>query len=79
MHEVPWSRSSLVSDDVFIVDCGEDLYVWVGKGSTTAEREQSMLISHSFLEELGRTETTRIHRVKEGQEGKLEQFLAEFE
>merc|ERR1712029_1181080 len=78
-EEVLMSKSNLASDHVFIVDCGHDLYVWVGKASTNAERGQSMLISYSFLEELGRSETTRVHRVKEGQEHQCQHFLPQFE
>ena len=78
VSEVPFSEDSLVSDDAFIIDCSDDLFVWVGKNSTTAEKRESMQISYRFLEELGRLETTRVHRIKEGQEHKSEIYLNVF-
>ncbi len=38
--EVPLSRSSLKSDDVFIVDGNSQLYCWVGKNANREERFQ---------------------------------------
>lgn len=31
-------RSSLNSDDVFVFDTGNSIYVWIGKGASTNER-----------------------------------------
>ncbi|KAL3763153.1 hypothetical protein ACHAW5_004656 [Stephanodiscus triporus] len=78
MKEVPPSKSSLVSDDVCIVDAGSDAYVWIGKGATTAEKQQAMLLSSRYLKEIGRYESTRVTRVLEGQEGRCKPFLEVF-
>ena len=73
------SIETLASDDVFIADCGSDLYIWVGEDSSSEQKEQSMMIAYGFLRELERSETTRVHRIKEGEEHRNESFLAEFE
>ena len=44
------SRSSLDSKDVFIADTGKNLFVWVGKGASEAERKNAMTYAHvSYL------------------------------
>ena len=72
------AKSSLVSDDVCIVDVGDNAYVWIGEGSTKAEKQQAMMISYSYLEEMGRLDSTCVTRVMEGQEARCPQFLAVF-
>merc|ERR1711862_71687 len=78
VKEVPLKKSGLVSDDVCIVDVGDNVYIWVGKGSTVAERQQSMLISNRYLKSLGRSSETNITRVMEGQETRCRPFLKVF-
>jgi len=78
MKEVPLKQSSLSSDDVCIVDVGKNVYIWVGKGSTMAEKQQSMLISNRYLKSLGRSHETCITRVMEGQEKRCPTFLKAF-
>lgn len=78
VKEVPLDRSGLVSDDVCIVDVGRDVYVWIGKGSTAAEKQQSMIISNRYLKALGRSDETRVTRVMEGQEKRCSSFVKVF-
>lgn len=78
VKEVPLNKSSLVSDDVCIVDVGKHVYIWIGKGSTVAEKQQSMLISGRYLKSLGRSNETSITRVLEGQEKRCHPFLKVF-
>jgi len=78
VKEVPLGKSSLVSDDVCIVDAGKDVYIWIGKGSTVAEKQQSMVISNRYLKLLGRSNEARITRVMEGQEKRCHPFLKVF-
>ena len=75
---MPCSRKSLVSDDVCIVDVGGSVYVWVGEGSTLAEKQQSMMIVDRHLREMGRAESTRVERVMEGEEKRCPSFAAVF-
>ena len=40
------SRSSLDSKDVFIIDTGKSLFVWVGKGASDGEKKNAMTYAH---------------------------------
>ncbi|XP_074661046.1 gelsolin-like protein 2 [Tubulanus polymorphus] len=42
-------KSMLDSADVFIVDTGDHLYVWTGKGASTSERKNSLSYGHNYL------------------------------
>jgi len=59
---------NLDSDKVFIVDDGPKVFIWVGKESSTDESRQAMLIVEKHLNALGRSKTTSVMRVLEGQE-----------
>ena len=39
----------LDSKDVFVVDAGNELFVWVGKGASTAEKKNAMAYAHKHL------------------------------
>lgn len=78
VKEIPLDKSGLVSDDVCIVDAGSNVYVWIGKGSTAGERQQSMIVTSRYLKALGRYQNTGITRVLEGQEGRCGAFLKVF-
>lgn len=43
------SQSDLDTKDVFILDTKKALFVWVGKGTSEAERRNAMSYAHSFL------------------------------
>ena len=36
-------KAQLVSEDTFILDCGSEVYVWVGRGSNAPEKKQAMI------------------------------------
>jgi len=38
VKEVPLSKDSLVSNDVFIIDTGDKCFVWIGNDSTPDEK-----------------------------------------
>ena len=77
--EVPFSRSSLASNDVFIIDTmKDDAFVWIGKDSSFAEKHQSMLISYRYLKAMDRYDSTCVTRVLEGQEDRCTPFLEVF-
>mmetsp|Transcript_9081 Transcript_9081/g.20524 ORF Transcript_9081/g.20524 Transcript_9081/m.20524 type:complete len:380 (-) Transcript_9081:1364-2503(-) len=78
VKEVPLSKSALASDDVCIVDAGNNAYVWIGKGSTKGEKQQAMLISYRYLKAMGRYDSTCVTRVMEGQEARCRPFLEVF-
>lgn len=74
VKEVSLSKSSLVTDDVCIVDAGSDAYIWIGTGASNDEKQQAMMISSRYLKTVGRYESTRVTRVLEGQEGRCKPF-----
>jgi len=62
------SKADLVSDEVFILDSGTQLWTWVGKQSTTQERKDAMKKAMHFLKVTNRPKTTPVVRVSEGGE-----------
>ena len=70
------TRDLLNSDDVFIVDVGNKLYVWVGKGASPSERRESMTHAMQYITQNGYPNSTPIERVSDG--GETPTFKAEF-
>lgn len=66
----------IYSDDVFIVDTGSKLSVWVGRGASQAERREGIVRATAYLSQHGYPPSTPIERVAEGAE--TPQFKAEF-
>jgi len=74
MEEVaraPLSRAMLATDDVFIVDITSEVFVWVGKGATPAERRRGMQAAADYLKQRGRPALTKLTKVVEGAEPPL--------
>lgn len=61
----------LVSDDCFILDADSEIFVWVGKGATPAERKESMIYAQKYLTEKKKPSHTPITRVVENAETPL--------
>ena len=70
-------RSMLVTDDVFIMDNGSDITVWVGKRATEQERRGGLATGSAYAEQAGRPKGTRVVKVAEGAEPTT--FKANFE
>ena len=74
MTEVtPVSSKSLKSEDVFILDIGDQVYVWIGLGASKDERGKSLQYATEYLVQHKRPTTLPITRVLEG--GNLTHFL----
>lgn len=69
-------KAMLKSDDVFLVDSGESVFMWVGKGANAAERKEAMRRAIDYLNQNKRPITTPIQRIIEGKENVL--FNAQF-
>lgn len=65
-------RDMLKSDDVFILNTGSEVYVWIGKGATALEKKSGMNYAMQYLGAKKLPPTTRIARILEG--GENEQF-----
>eukprot|EP00522_Entomoneis_paludosa_P008919 CAMPEP_0172452728 /NCGR_PEP_ID=MMETSP1065-20121228/10302_1 /TAXON_ID=265537 /ORGANISM="Amphiprora paludosa, Strain CCMP125" /LENGTH=377 /DNA_ID=CAMNT_0013204833 /DNA_START=717 /DNA_END=1850 /DNA_ORIENTATION=+ len=73
---VPPQSSSLDSNDVFLLDAGKEVYVWVGKGASAREKKQAMVVVQTHLKNFHREKTTKVARVMEGQEKRIQGFAA---
>lgn len=62
------TKDLLKTDDVFIVDAGDTVHVWVGKGASDAERKNAIICATKYLQQNGRSLNTPITRVVEGAE-----------
>jgi gelsolin len=61
-------KSCLKSEDVFFVDNGHTIYVWIGSGTTKNEKSMAIQYATDFLKAAGRPLSTPILRVLEGNE-----------
>lgn len=61
-----FGRNQLDSDDVFIVDTENAVYVWIGSGASKEERSQAFKVANEYLVQYNRPFTTSVVRVVEG-------------
>jgi len=73
---VDFAKSSLHSSDVFIVDVGSEVFVWVGKGTTERERKYALQFGQKYLTQAKKPAWTPLSRVVEGAEN--ESMLSHF-
>ena len=73
--EVPLSRESLKSDDVFILDTWDDIYIWRGRGATAREKFDATIIARGYDAE--RVGVQDVELIEEGLE--TEEFLSVFD
>lgn len=76
VEERPASMENLVTDDVCLVDTGKTIFVWIGKGSSLREQAQAMILAQKYITNHQRGKNTTIVRVLEGQEKRVDGFLA---
>ena len=69
-------RDLLDTNDVFLVDVGSKVFIWVGRGSTLAEKKESMPRAAAYLRDSRGNANVPVERVGEGAESSL--FKAEF-
>lgn len=72
-----FKRSALDNDDVFLVDSGWEIYVWVGSGADRHEKIAAMSAADKYSKKELRTLELPVHIVKSGHEN--ESFLSLFE
>ncbi|MFX0093244.1 MAG: hypothetical protein ACFFBD_15925 [Candidatus Hodarchaeota archaeon] len=66
IKNVPMNRSSLKSDDVFVLDAYHSLFVWVGKDSQVGEKAAGNRLARMF--DVDRDRTPLVYAVNEGSE-----------
>jgi len=62
------SKSALKSEDVFIVDNGDEIFAWVGSKSSPQEKKNALIYAEKYLEDHKLPMRTPISRVLEGKE-----------
>jgi len=76
--EVPFKRSSLDENDVFVVSTGPVIFTWVGKGANVNERREAFNFAQKYLNDPANdlSHTTPIVRVLSGAEN--DEFFSYF-
>jgi len=70
-------KSKLDSTDVFILDIGLTIFVWIGKNASKQERANGIKSGVAYLAQNGRPADTPVQRLTQGREP--ENFFAEFD
>ncbi|MFQ5978993.1 MAG: hypothetical protein ACE5OZ_12780 [Candidatus Heimdallarchaeota archaeon] len=63
---VPLSRNSLKSDDVYVLDGGDDIYVWIGKNCQVGEKVAGNRLARKL--DVERKRTPMVYAINEGEE-----------
>jgi len=69
-------KSHLETKDVFILDLGHTVFVWIGKGASKQERAKGIEFGTKHVQESGRPDHIPVSRIMEGAEPRG--FLSEF-
>jgi gelsolin len=69
-------KSTLESKDVFILDVGHTIWVWIGRGASKQERAKGIEFGTKHIKESGRPDHVPVSRIMDGAEPKG--FLSEF-
>lgn len=56
------------SGDVYILDVGSEVFVWVGRGSSVEEKKSGLPYAAKYIEQTGRDVATPAARVSQGYE-----------
>jgi len=62
------NKKLLQSDDCHILDCGNQIIVWVGKGANKTERSKALGFAQTYLADSGKPAFTPISKCNEGNE-----------
>jgi hypothetical protein len=70
------TRDKLDTKDVFVLDIGYEIFVWIGKGASEGEKKESMVVGTKYLLDNKRPNYLPITRMNEGCESQY--FEAQF-
>lgn len=65
------TRDKLDSKDVFVLDAGNEVFVWVGKGASASEKRNAMPFANQYLVDYKRPNWLPISRLLEGSENEV--------
>ncbi|CAM8963769.1 unnamed protein product [Rhodiola kirilowii] len=77
MVEATLSKSLLENDKCYLLDCGAEVFVWVGRVTQLEERKTASQLAEEFITSQNRPKATRITRVIQGYES--HSFKANFD
>jgi len=66
-----FNKASLDTNDVFIVDTGSEIFVWVGKKSSQSEKKNALGYAQKYITENNRPAYLPISRILEGGENPI--------
>jgi gelsolin len=64
-------RNLLDSNDVFILDTGAEVFAWIGKGASVAEKKTAMQYAQEYLKKFNRPLFLPISRILQGGENEV--------
>merc|ERR1712130_792519 len=70
-------RNCINSDDVFIFDIGNEVFVWIGKNADKSEKKNGMRYASKYLKKYNRPAFLPVSQILEGGENKV--FEASFD
>jgi len=70
-------KTLLDTNDAFVFDAGNEIFVWIGKKASAQERKQGLGYAQSYLKDSGRPAITPISKILEGAENEV--FNASFD
>ena len=71
-------RAELDTEDVFLLDADDEVFVWVGKACSPAERKEGVPRAQAYLAQAGKPAHTRVTRLVEGMESNCAAFRSHF-
>lgn len=63
--ERPLMRHHLDTNDCYILDTPQCVFVWIGKGATYDEKKNSMFYARDYITQKGKPKNTKISRIPE--------------
>ncbi len=66
VEQKPIKKAELKSDDVFVLDGFQDLFVWIGKNSQVGEKVAGQRLARKF--DVERKRTPMVYTIREGEE-----------
>lgn len=61
----PLKRDHLDTNDCFILDTPQQVYVWIGKAATVEEKRNSVFFARDYIKQKGKPANTKVSRIPE--------------
>jgi len=71
IEQVTFSRASMNGSDVFLIDVGSEVFVWIGKASSEREKQSAMHYGQQYLKQHNLPNWLPLSRVLEGAENEI--------